>query len=136
MDVGKQRFVVFGADMSKRKYTATAFARLWVTVAKRETSRRSYHQVRDGQFSYRLFVSGKGNIPFDTGKLQDSIFLAERGKRSATIRIPVHYAVYLQYCTRVGASWAPNQHKNWLQKFTSGEYYRTVSRRYEGVRIE
>ena len=122
--------------MSKRRYTATAFARLWVTVSKRETSRRHYHQEKASEFEYRLYRTGKGNIPFDKGDLQNSIFLASRGKRSATVRIPVHYAVYLQYCTRVGASWAPNQHKNWLQKFTRGEYYRTVSRRYEGVRIE
>lgn len=122
--------------MSKHYYTAREFAALFVEVAHRETSRRSYHSVREDEFSFRIQTSGKGNVPFDTGRLQKSIYLSSFSKTTATVKVIAPYASYLQYCVNVGRSDVPNQHRWWLQKFTKGEYFRTISRRYQGAMLE
>lgn len=117
-------------------YTAREFAALFVEVARRETSRRSYHSVREGEFAFRVQSSGKGNVPYDTGRLQNSIYLASFSRSTATVKVIAPYASYLQYCVNVGRSDVPNQHRGWLQKFATSEYFRTVNRRYQGARLE
>lgn len=122
--------------MKTRDIDAGYFGHLFVEVAKRETSRRSYHSVREDEFSFRIQTSGKGNVPFDTGNLQNNIFVSRVTPTSCVVKMTAPYASYLQYCVNVGRSDVPNQHRGWLQKFAKGEYFRAISGEYRGARLE
>lgn len=116
---------------------AAYFGNLFVDVAKRPTSRVSYHVNPLNRFEIR--VTGNGNIPYDTGRTQDSIFLSYRSPTTAVVRFNGEtspYAVYLQYCVNVGRSNVPNSHRNFLQKFANGEFAAELRRRFGEVQIE
>lgn len=116
---------------------ASYFGHLFVEVAKRETSRVSYHSHRENEgFAIVVTRIGNGNIPFDTGNLQNNIFVSRVTPTSCTVKMTAPYAVYLQYCLNVGRSDVPNSHRNFLQKFAKNEFIRELQRQFKEVRIQ
>lgn len=116
--------------------TAGDFGRMFVEVAQRETSRVGYRSYRiDEGFGIAYTRTGNGNIPYDTGKLQKSIYLARETPTSCTIKIIAPYAVYLQYCENVGRSSVRNAHKNFLQRFVAWEYANELRKKYPRAEI-
>lgn len=95
---------------------ATFFGNEFVTVCKQPQARRSYK----GGVSV-----GVGHVPFDTGALQNSIRLARKGERQATVYIGgnvVRYAQHLQYGNFAGrGSNRPNRHKGFVQRIVAYE---------------
>lgn len=123
--------------MKTRDIDASYFGHLFVEVAKRETSRVSYHSHRENEgFAIAITRTGKGNIPFDTGNLQNNIFVSRVTPTSCTVKMTAPYAVFLQYCENVGRTSVPNSHKNFLQKFVAWEYANEVRKQFPRVDIQ
>lgn len=119
------------------KYDARYFGELFVNVAKKETSRVSYHYRKENRFE--IGVRGSGNIPYDTGRLQNSIYLASVFGDKCQVKIngeETPYAVYLQYSENIGRSNYPNMHRGFLQAFTKGEFVAALRRKFKGVEIK
>jgi hypothetical protein len=118
-------------------YNAAYFGNLFVEVAQRPSSRVSYHVDKDNPFL--INATGYGNIPYDTGRTQRSVYLSRVAPTSCTVRFNGEtspYAVYLQYCLNVGRSHVPNSHRNFLQKFAKNEFIRELQRQFKEVRIQ
>lgn len=111
------------------KYDAQYFADLFVAVAKRENSRRSF---KNG------ISVGSGHIPFDTGATQRSVYVSRVSENSATVSLggdAAPYAVYLQYANNVGNTVVVNRHKNFVSKFARGEFVRELRRKFGNVEV-
>lgn len=118
-------------------YNAAYFGNLFVEVAQRPSSRVSYHVDKDNPFL--ITATGYGDIPYDTGRTQRSVFLSRVTPTSCTVRFNGEvspYAVYLQYCLNVGRSDVPNSHRNFLQKFAKNEFIRELQRQFKEVRVQ
>lgn len=118
-------------------YDARYFGELFVNVSKKESARVSYHKERVNEFSTRM--TGHGHIPYDTGRLQNSIYLSTVTPNSCTVSIngqETPYAVYLQYCERIGNTPHINMHRGFLQKFTKSEFVAELRRKFKEVRVE
>ena len=117
--------------------TAGDFGRLFVEVAKRSSSRVSYHVDKNNPFAIQ--ATGWGNIPYDTGRTQSSVYVARETLTTCTVKFngaTSPYAVYLQYCVNIGKSSVQNSHRGFLQKFAKNEFVKELQRQFSEVRVE
>lgn len=117
--------------------TAGDFGRLFVEVAQSPNSRVSYHIDKTNPFV--INVNGRGNIPYDTGKTQSSVYVSRETPTTCTVKFngsTSPYAVYLQYCVNVGRSNVQNSHRYFLQKFAKNEFLKELRRIYSDVRVQ
>ena len=109
-------------------YNAAYFGNLFVEVAQRPSSRVSYHVDKDNPFLIK--ATGYGNIPYDTGRTQRSVFLSRVAPTSCTVRFNGETSPY------VGRSDVPDSHRNCLQKVAKNEVVRELQRQFKEVRIQ
>lgn len=111
-------------------YNAKYFGDMFVAAAKTEQARRS--------FAKGVSV-GTGNIPYDTGATQNSIYVSRVSENGCTVEIggdAAPYAIYLQYAEDVGNTGVPNRHKSFVQRFAKTEFVAALRNQFGKVVVK
>ena len=110
-------------------YDAKYFGDLFVSAAKTDQARKSYAKG---------ISTGTGNIPYDTGATQNSIYVSRASEKGCTVEIGgdvAPYDIYLEYADNVANTGVINQHKGFVEKFAKSEFVAALEKEFGKVNV-
>ena len=111
-------------------YNAKYFGDLFVAAARSDAARRSYKGGVD---------TGTGNIPYDTGRTQNSIYVSRASDNVCVVEIggdAAPYAFWLEYADNVGRTSVVNRHKGFVERFSKTDFVRVLEKMFGEVKLK